>query len=133
MAVAGDVAGRKLPVRETGVWAWALQRLTAILIAVFLSTHLWVLHFARPGGGPVTLEEARERLSSPWYQTLYLLLLATAIYHSLNGVRAVLLDLGIGVRSQRLMTGILVAMGAIAFVYGAVALVPYITGQPLFR
>ncbi len=116
----------------TGVWSWALQRLTAILIGVFIIIHIWVLHFASSGGGPITFDSVRDRLSNPWLVTLDVLLLATVIYHSLNGVRAVLLDLGVGVKSHRLMDGILVALGLIAFAYGIVALIPFIFDKPLF-
>ncbi len=117
----------------TGVWAWALQRLTAVLIGVFIVVHIWVLHFASSGEGAVTFESVRDRLSNPWFVTLDVLLLATVIYHSLNGVRAVLLDFGVGVKSRRRMDGVLVALGLIAFAYGVVALVPFIIGKPLFQ
>jgi len=133
MAVADKVAEGTAVTREAGVWAWALQRFTAVLIGVFIIIHLWVLHFASVGERPITFEAVRQRLSSPWFVTLDLLLLVTVIYHSLNGVRAVLLDFGVGVRSRKRMDGILVGLGLIAFVYGTLALVPFIIGRPLFQ
>jgi succinate dehydrogenase / fumarate reductase cytochrome b subunit len=117
----------------TGVWAWLLQRITAVLIGVFIIAHIWALHFASRGPDPITFESVRLRLSNPWFQALDILLLATAIYHSLNGARAVLLDLGVGIKSRRRMDSILVALGMIAFAYGVVALISFMTGQPLLR
>jgi hypothetical protein len=31
--------------KPQGVWAWILQRVTAVLLVVFLGTHLFVLHY----------------------------------------------------------------------------------------
>ena len=134
MAVAAKIAGRA-GVAETGAWSWVMQRLTGVLVGIFISIHIWMLHFTAEAtsGNPVTFESVRSRMASPWYVTLDLLLLASLVYHALNGVRAVLLDWGVGARSEKKLTGILVALGVIMFAYGAVAIIPFVTGKPLFR
>ena len=134
MAVAAKIAGRA-GVAETGAWSWVMQRLTGVLVGIFISIHIWMLHFTAEAtsGNPVTFESVRSRMASPWYVTLDLLLLASLVYHALNGVRAVLLDWGVGSRSEKKLTGILVALGVIIFAYGTIALVPFLTGKPLFR
>ncbi|MBI2854673.1 MAG: succinate dehydrogenase, cytochrome b556 subunit [Chloroflexi bacterium] len=134
MAVAERTAGKqRTTTTETGAWAWALQRFTAAVIGVFISIHIWALHMARSGAGPVTFESVRERVSSPLYATVDLLLLASLLYHALNGVRTVLLDFGIGVKSPRLLAGVLSAIGVLGFAYGVLALISFILGVPLFR
>lgn len=115
----------------TGALAWLMQRVTAVLVAVALGTHTWVLHFAIPGE-KITFERVAERLHSPFFMTLDLLLLAAAIYHSLNGVRAVILDFGLGSRGQVVLLWVLWILGLIAFVYGANALLPFFGSQALF-
>jgi len=132
MAVADRAIATEAPARETGAWAWALQRLTAVLVGVFLGVHIWVLHFGRSTSGPVSFDSVRQRLSGPGYQVLDMLLLATVIYHALNGIRAILLDFGVGVRSQGKMTAVLAVIGVVGFIYGVFGLVPFITGRPLF-
>ena len=134
MSVAAKIAGRARTA-ETGAWSWVMQRLTAVLVGIFISVHIWVLRFSAEAtsGNPVTFESVRSRMASPWYVTLGLLLLASLVYHARSGVRAVLLDWGVGARSEKKLTGIFVAAGVIMFVYGAVAIIPFVTGKPLFR
>ena len=33
------------PSQPQGVWAWIWQRITAVLLVVFLGTHIFVLHY----------------------------------------------------------------------------------------
>lgn len=132
MAVAARTVESKTPERETGAWAWAMQRITALLVGIFLGTHLWVLHFGSSTSGPVTFDSVRQRLSGPGFLALDILLLVTVMYHALNGVRAILLDFGVGVRSQGKVTAVLVVIGVAGLVYGILGLVPFMTGRPLF-
>jgi succinate dehydrogenase cytochrome b556 subunit len=134
MAVAAKIAGSER-VAQTGALSWAMQRVTAVLVGVFIGVHIWVLHFTAEAtsGNPVTFESVRSRMNSPWYETLDLLLLATLVYHAMNGVRAVLLDWGIGSRSEKKLTGIIVALGIVIFAFGTIALVPFFSGKPLFN
>lgn len=128
--MAGRIAGRQA-VAGTGAVSWLMQRVTAVLVAVFIGVHIWVLHFTSEAtsGSPVTFDSVRQRMASPWYMTLDFLLLASVLYHALNGVRAVLLDWGVGARSEKMLTGILFAIGVLSFGYGAYALIPFFSGK----
>lgn len=64
-----------------GMWAWLLQRISAILILLFL-----VLHFFLPYRRPMQ----------------FLLLLVVAIHASL-GIRVFLIDLGANVKTQKVL------------------------------
>jgi succinate dehydrogenase / fumarate reductase cytochrome b subunit len=64
-----------------GMWAWLLQRVSAILILIFL-----ILHFFLP-------------YRRPWQ---FLLLLVVAFHASL-GVRVLLIDLGTNVKAQKFL------------------------------
>ncbi len=64
-----------------GMWAWLLQRISAIFILVFL-----ILHFFLPYRRPMQ----------------FLLLLAVAIHASL-GIRVLLIDLGANVKTQKFL------------------------------
>lgn len=112
---------------DTGLLGWVLQRVTAVLIAVFLGIHFWVLHFAVVGQR-IDFARVADRLQDPWFIVVDLALLATVLYHGLNGVRAFVFDFGIGQRSQRILTGALLALGVVAFAVATWALVVFING-----
>lgn len=113
-----------------GGWPWVIQRLTAAIIFLFLGTHIWVLHFSEPSE-MITLEGVAQRLGSPLFMTIDILLLATAIYHSLNGVRSIVIDFGISPGARRALSWSLVVIGIIAFIF-AVNTLATIRGTPLF-
>lgn len=118
-----QIAARK----SSGAWAWLLQRITAVALLALLATHVIVLHWIRPEGaisfGTVTL-----RLQTMLYMVIDYGLLAFGLYHGLNGVRNVLLDFTFGLRAEKAISTGLFIIGAVAFVYGAWALTPFITG-----
>ena len=93
------------------VMMWLLQRITAVLLVVFLAVHIWTTNFA---AGWATLLRAGVDFS----------LLALALFHGLNGVRAIILDYGIGHAARRVLSASLVTIGFIAFLFGIYGLWP---------
>ncbi|MBM4371880.1 MAG: hypothetical protein FJ098_09510 [Deltaproteobacteria bacterium] len=83
--------------RQTG-WAWILQRLTALFLAFGLLLHFWVLHYAKLGNAAMAIpSESRwvgaRFLASPVFWMVFDgLLLATALYHALNGMYGIFQD-----------------------------------------
>ncbi len=128
--LAGKIAGKQIDT-DTGALSWAMQRFTALLVGIFIVVHLWLLHFTAQAtsGEPVTLISVRERMASPWYFILDVLLLASLLYHSLNGLRSVLIDWGVGSRSGKVLSGTLLVIGILLLVYGIWALIPFTLGQ----
>lgn len=80
----------------TGLWAWLLQRLTGLLLFVSVA-----VHFVGKAVLPVPhgLAVANDTL-----------LIVLVVYHAMNGLRVVLLDLSPGLRARRaIFWGCLVA------------------------
>ncbi len=73
-----------------GMWAWLLQRVSAILILLFLT-----LHFFLPYRRPLQ----------------FLLLLVVAVHASL-GIRVFLIDLGANVKTQKVLFVVCLLLGA---------------------
>jgi len=117
-------------VTERGIWAWFLQRFTAALVFFFLVAHIWVLHYAVVGS-QVRFDDVAQRLQTPLFQFLDITLLATAIYHSLNGIRGIVLDFGVKGVGERVLFWGLVVLGLAGFGFGLVALWPFIFGKPI--
>jgi succinate dehydrogenase / fumarate reductase membrane anchor subunit len=69
------------------------------------------------------------RLSTLLYMVVDYGLLGIVLYHGLNGARNVLLDFTFGIRADRAISAFLLLVGVVAFLYGAVALTPFITGS----
>jgi len=114
--------------KGSGINAWIWQRVTAVALIVLLGGHMWVNHYAPvifPGNEYITFLGVQQRLSQiPWliFNTL---LLATALFHGLNGVRNVIFDYGISHRGKRAITAALVVLGLSFFAYGTVARVNF--------
>ena len=81
-----------------GMWAWLLQRVSAILILLFLT-----LHFFLPYRRPLQ----------------FLLLLVVAVHASL-GIRVFLMDLGANVKTQKALfiVCLLLAAFGLFFIWG---------------
>ena len=79
---------------HVGMWAWVLQRFSALAILVFV-----VLHFCYP------------------YKVVFqIVLLGAATFHAVLGLRVILLDLGTNILLQKLLFWALGAVGIVAFV-----------------
>ena len=92
---------------------WLLQRITAVLLVVFLGVHLWASNFATDWAA---LLRAGVDIS----------LLALALFHGLNGVRTVVLDFGLGYQARRFVSVSLWMLGFVAFLFGTYGLWPLI-------
>jgi succinate dehydrogenase/fumarate reductase cytochrome b subunit len=64
-----------------GMWAWLLQRVSAILILLFLTLHFFL----------------------PYRRPLQFLLLLVVAFHASLGIRVLLIDLGANVKTQKFL------------------------------
>ncbi len=83
-----------------GMWSWILFRISGVVLVLYLVAHLWVISQGRIGG-PESLDSLFETLDRPFLVFLDLMLVAAVLYHALNGVRVILMDFGVGVRSHK--------------------------------
>jgi succinate dehydrogenase / fumarate reductase membrane anchor subunit len=90
---------------------WLLQRITAILLVIFLGLHLWASNFTTNWAA---LFRALVDLS----------LLTLALFHGLNGVRTVVLDFGPGLHGRRFLSASLALLGIAGFLFGVYGFLP---------
>jgi succinate dehydrogenase/fumarate reductase cytochrome b subunit len=64
-----------------GMWAWLFQRVSAVLILLFLTLHFFL----------------------PYRRPLQFLLLFVVAFHAALGIRVFLIDLGASVKSQKIL------------------------------
>ncbi len=121
---------------SAGMWAWIFHKFTGWVLVGYLFTHIAVLSTAIPAASqdPATLA-AGEDIYTTTIVTLESLLLvrilevgllAVAVFHILNGLRLLLVDLGIGLDSQDksfyaslILTGAITVASVPTFIAGA--------------
>lgn len=94
---------------SAGMWAWVLHKVTGWILAGYLFAHIAVLSTAIPASSNPTLVAEGVDLYTYTIQGLegiFLIrvlevgLLAVAVFHMTNGIRLLLVDLGIGLERQ---------------------------------
>lgn len=113
------------------MWGWLLQRISAALLLFFVMAHLWIEHFLHVGAA-ITFHSVEARLVYAVYSFVDFGLLAVVVYHGLNGLRNVLLDLSPAPSTVRTLTAVLWVAGVVTFVWGVDILSPFLYGHPLF-
>ncbi|MBC8275318.1 MAG: hypothetical protein H8E40_10160 [Chloroflexi bacterium] len=105
-------------------YLWLLQLITGILIAVLLGVHMVLMHldailgfFGVDATKITSWESMIERSNQGIWAGLYIALLAVVLYHALNGLRNVILELTPSVRTERVVTRVIVAFGIVTFVF----------------
>ena len=111
--------------KTQGVWAWILQRVTAVLLLVLLGTHLAVMHFV-PANLSINFIGVAARMQSVLYLIVDSGLLAVGLYHALNGVRNVLFDYIVKEGPRRTINTVMWIMGVAFTLWGAYALTAFI-------
>ncbi|HOU40990.1 MAG TPA: succinate dehydrogenase, cytochrome b556 subunit [Promineifilum sp.] len=107
-----DVRGRSL-----STLAFALNRLTAIGLTVYLFLHLAVLSMLL--GGPESWNRFLAVARSPFFLLLDVVLLFGVVYHMANGIRVALVGMGVGHTQHKTMFYVLVGLALVLFVVGA--------------
>jgi succinate dehydrogenase / fumarate reductase cytochrome b subunit len=84
---------------SAGMWAWVFHKFTGWVLVGYLFTHIAVLSTAIQGEAAynATLGGLESLLV---VRVLEVGLLAVAVFHILNGIRLLLVDLGLGLGSQ---------------------------------
>jgi succinate dehydrogenase / fumarate reductase cytochrome b subunit len=74
-----------------GMVAWALHRLAGVGVALFLALHIFDIFLV--GFGPDVFNELLFLYRAPLFRMAEIFLLFGLLYHALNGLRLVLLEL----------------------------------------
>ncbi|WP_336002717.1 succinate dehydrogenase, cytochrome b556 subunit [Halorientalis halophila] len=82
-----------------GMWAWIFHKFSGWVLIGYLFTHIAVLSTATQSGAMYT-ETIRGLESLVAVRVLEVGLLAVAVFHILNGVRLLFVDLGVGLEAQ---------------------------------
>ncbi len=99
--------------KDTGSKAWIFHRISGIALIGYLFLHIYSL--SSLSQGRAAFEAKMQSFSTPFFMFLEWLLFAFVLFHSLNGVRIVLVDWADGARYHRQLFKYSVAIGIILF------------------
>lgn len=85
--------------RQTGGWAFILNRITALGLTLYLFLHLIIL--GQLAQGPEAYGNFLKLTENPIIKLGELAVVAAAILHGLNGIRIILTSFGVGVTRQK--------------------------------
>ncbi|RYJ14095.1 succinate dehydrogenase, cytochrome b556 subunit [Halogeometricum borinquense] len=109
---------------SAGMWAWIFHKFTGWVLVGYLFTHIAVLSTALTGHAEYT-NTIQTLESLLVVRILEVGLLAVAVFHILNGLRLLLVDLGVGLHAQDksfyaslALTGAIVVASVPTFVAG---------------
>jgi len=92
-----------------------LQYITAIGIFFFVGVHLLVSHFS--SGDPESWTSVVSRATSSGWFALYIFILVFGFYHTLNGLRTIILEFSIPQRAIKAVDWTLMIGGLAVFGY----------------
>lgn len=118
---------------RAGMWAWTLHRISGLALTGYLIVHIIVISSSATGQRGVNFDKLLATLTQPFFLVLDLLLWAAVLYHTLNGIRVLLFDAGIGVRQQKWVFWGLMAVAVLAWIAGFFLIIPFILGKPPVR
>lgn len=106
-------------------YLWFLQLVTGVLIAALLGIHMVIQHlgailsfFGIEAADQTAWALMIGRASQGIWVGLYIALLAFVLYHGLNGLRGVILELTPSRKTERIITQVIIAFGVIFFIGG---------------
>jgi len=116
------------PAKTKGTWAWLMQRVTAVLIIVFLGIHIFMAHFSdlTPTGEMLSWESIEGRVSSLPLLCVDYGLLVCGIFHGLNGLRMVGFDFIVNDTKRRVVDVALWVAGIAAVIWGLAIFAPFL-------
>lgn len=99
-----------------------LQRISAIALVVFLTTHMVVVHYP-----PFHIDFSRiiDRMAQPLWKGIDIAFLFFVLIHALTGAYVVLTDSENIARYKRVLAGGAIVLGIAAFIYGTMTILAF--------
>jgi succinate dehydrogenase / fumarate reductase, cytochrome b subunit len=101
--------------RDLGSWAFALNRITALGLTLYLFMHLFIL--SKLTQGPEAYNEFLTLTENPLIKLGEWAVVVAAILHGLNGIRIILTSFGVGITRQKQLFWGLMAVAAVIILF----------------
>jgi succinate dehydrogenase / fumarate reductase, cytochrome b subunit len=116
---------------KSGQWAFVGHRISGVLVFLFLLLH--IVDVSLINADPVLYDEVHELYGNVVLRVFEVGLLFALLFHSLNGLRIVLVDFfpGMVANERKLFTGVMVLTLLVGIPCSYVILEPFIDGRIL--
>lgn len=109
--------------RDQKLWTWHLA--AGVIILFLLGLHMAIMHldallgiFNPAGGHPIDWANVVARGQSLAFTAIYILLLGTALFHGLYGLRNILFELDPAPPLKKALSWVLILVGVGLFIFG---------------
>lgn len=99
--------------KDTGSWAWILHRVSGIALIGYLFLHIYSV--SPLSQGRAAFDAKMQSFSSPLFMFGEWFLFAFVLFHSLNGVRIVLVDWADGAKNHKMLYRYSIVIGILMF------------------
>ena len=99
--------------KDSGSWAWIFHRITGIALIGYLLLHIYSL--SPLAEGEAAFNNKMQTFSSPFFMILEWFLFAFVLFHSLNGIRIVIVDWADGAKYHKQLYKLNWIIGIILF------------------
>lgn len=103
--------------RKGSGWGWFWQAVTGIALLGLLGLHMVAHHFVVEGGLR-DYQQVVAYLANPLIVVTEIAFLITVTTHAMLGVRALLFDLGLAARTERMVTAVCMGVGLLTILFG---------------
>src|SRR4030042_6314001 len=107
-------------------YLWLMQLVTGVLIAILLGIHMVMQHledilrfFGVNLNDPASWQSMIGRSREVIWASIYIALLAVVLYHALNGLRNIILELTPSASTERIVTWTIIAFGIVIFIWAS--------------
>ena len=107
--------GQRSTDRSGGLWL--IQAFSGLLLILVLGLHMIAQHFVAEGGLR-DFADVLNYVSNPVIFALEVAFLVVVTVHAMLGARAILLDLGLGKRNERVVNWLILTVGVVVLAYG---------------
>jgi succinate dehydrogenase / fumarate reductase membrane anchor subunit len=99
-----------------------MQRLSAVMLLLFLATHMIVVHYPP---FHIDFDRIAERLANPVWKAIDIAFLFFVLMHALTGAYVVLTDSARFNRLKRVLAGVAIVVGVWAMYYGTITILAF--------
>jgi succinate dehydrogenase / fumarate reductase, cytochrome b subunit len=109
-------------------WMFVLQRITGVIILIFIAWHVWETRIAAAFGADVNFEMMENIVSNPFMLGFYIVGIVCAVFHFANGLWSFCVSWGITVtpRSQQISTYITMGIFVVLSIIGVRAILAFV-------
>jgi len=105
---------------------WFLHIVTAVVILFLLGSHMGIMHmggilkvFGIGSDEPTSADEVFARSQQALFMVVYIVLLGTALFHGLYGLRSIIYELSLPKALEKTVGRLLCVAGIALFIYGS--------------